>query len=259
MLRTGAFLSPHLWLVSSLMLDFVPGRVCVSCNVSPVLDFRTSEQCLVSTASVTVLMRWSFGKSAIRVACWCFSAGLLAESGPGQGYIQLLVVLDQGCVAIVEDQVSQWGVQVVGLGKAVPCGRPVDHAVLHIPIHTVMGKKSHVFLRRQQRWLKPANHVTHTTEQAKEPLWVWLSLIKKVPSLRPFSSSSASFRFIFPTYQLLSSWWVSSARVYGLEDFTKKKIPFIESLCLWGFTKFTLEMSARPLVVGCCYCSPLAR
>lgn len=193
------------------------------------------EQCLVSRASVTVLMRWSFGKSAIRVACWCFSAGLLAESGPGQGYIQLLVVLDQGCVAVVEDQVSQRGVQVVGLGKAVPCGRPVDHAVLHIPVHTVMGgKKRQLFMRRQQRWLKPANnHVTHTTEQAKEPLWVWLSLIKKVPSLRPFNSSSASFRFIFPTYQLLSSWWVSSARVYGLEDFTKKKNSFIESLC-WG-------------------------
>lgn len=58
---------------------------------------------------------------------------------------------------------------------------------------------------------------THTTEQAKEPLWVWLSLIKKVPSFLPLSSFSASFRLIPPTYQLLSSWWVSSASVYGLE------------------------------------------
>lgn len=46
-------------------------------------------------------------ESAIRVVCWCVSAGLLAESGPGQGYIQLLIVLDQRCVSIVEDQLSQ--------------------------------------------------------------------------------------------------------------------------------------------------------
>lgn len=109
--------------------------------------------CLVSLELVTVppLTRWSFGESAIRVACWCFSAGLLAESGPGQGYIQLLVVLDQGCVAIVEDQVSQRGVQVVGLGEAVPRGRPVDHAVLHIPVHTASQKKSSVCQQKQQK------------------------------------------------------------------------------------------------------------
>lgn len=74
-------------------------------------------------------------ESAIRVACWCVSAGLLAESGPGQGYIQLLVMLDQGCVAVVEDQLPQRRVEVVGLSKAIPCGRPVDHAVLHVSIH----------------------------------------------------------------------------------------------------------------------------
>lgn len=34
---------------------------------------------------------------------------------------------------------------------------------------------------------------THTTEQAKEPLWVWLSRFRKVPSLLLLSSSSASF------------------------------------------------------------------
>lgn len=62
------------------------------------------------------------------------------------------------------------------------------------------------------------NIATHTTEQAKEPFWVWLSLMRKVPSLFPFNSSSASFRLIPPTYQLLSSWWVTSARVYGLRN-----------------------------------------
>lgn len=94
-----------------------------------------------SSAHADALRLW---ESAIRVACWCFSAGLLAESGPGQGYIQLLVVLDQGCVAIVEDQLSQGGVEVVGLSKAVPHGRPVDHAVLHIPVHAALQEKSRV-------------------------------------------------------------------------------------------------------------------
>lgn len=77
-------------------------------------------------------------ESAIRLACWCVSAGLLAESGPGQGYIQLLVVLDQGCVAVVVDQLSQRRVEVVGLSKAVPRGRPVDHAVFHVSVGAAM-------------------------------------------------------------------------------------------------------------------------
>lgn len=79
-------------------------------------------------------------ESAIRMVCWCVSAGLRAESGPGQGYIQLLVVLDQGCVSVVEHQLSQRRVQVVGLSKAEPCGCPVDHTVLHIPVHTARDK-----------------------------------------------------------------------------------------------------------------------
>lgn len=96
------------------------------------------------SGAVAKLTCKGFGRCGLRVACWCSSAGLLAESGPGQGYIQLLVVLDQGRVAIVEDQVSQRGVQVVGLGKAVPRGRPVDHAVLHIPVHTALQGRSRV-------------------------------------------------------------------------------------------------------------------
>lgn len=62
---------------------------------------KTITLCIPSANTVKL---W---EGAIKVACWCVSAGLLAESGPGQGYIQLLVVLDQGCVSIVEDQLSQ--------------------------------------------------------------------------------------------------------------------------------------------------------
>lgn len=171
-------------------------------------------------------------ESAIRVACWCVSAGLLAESGPGQGYIQLLVVLDQGCVAVVEDQLPQGRVEVVGLSEAVPCGRPVDHAVLHVSIHAAtegFGSLSIyvawcddgvclVWIIHADNGLDvPPNKtwvcLTYTTEQANDPLWVWLSLMRKVPSLFPLSSSSASLRLIAPTYQLLSSRSSLSARV----------------------------------------------
>lgn len=192
---------------------------------------------------VLVFLSWAAGweraRPGLHSAAGCVGSGMCGDSG-GPG----LWARSTGCRA--RQSRTPWT-------SCRSCSASHPHS------HCYGGKKGHVFMRGQQSWLKPANNsVTHTTEQAKEPLWVWLSLIKKVPSLRPFRSSSASFRFIFPTYQLLSSWWVSSARVYGLEDFTKKKKPFIESLCLWGFTQFTLEISLLPPVVGCFYCSQVA-
>lgn len=71
---------------------------------------------------------------------WCLSAGLLAESRPGQRYIQLLVVLDQGRVAIVQDELPQRRVLVEGLSEAVACGCSVDHTMLHTPVHTARDK-----------------------------------------------------------------------------------------------------------------------
>lgn len=89
---------------------------------------------------------------------------------------------------------------------------------------------------RREKWYKfgtpVVSGVTHTTEQAKEPFWVWLSLIRKVPSLLPLSSSSASFRLILPAYQLCSSWWLSSAKVYGLRDVLKRRFWLVVSLTL---------------------------
>lgn len=57
----------------------------------------------------------------------------------GQIYIQLVVVLDQGDVFVVEHQVFEGRVQIVGLGKSITCGGLVDDAVLGVAVHT--GKK----------------------------------------------------------------------------------------------------------------------
>lgn len=54
----------------------------------------------------------------------------------GQVYIQLVVVLDQGDVFVVEHQVFEGRVQVVGLGESVACGRLVDDAVFGVALHT---------------------------------------------------------------------------------------------------------------------------
>lgn len=54
----------------------------------------------------------------------------------GQVYIQVVVVLDQGDVFVVEHQVFEGRVQVVGLGKSITGGRLVDDTVLGVSLHT---------------------------------------------------------------------------------------------------------------------------
>ena len=44
-------------------------------------------------------------------------------------------MLDQGGVLVVQDQLLQGAVQVVGLSKAVPRVGLVDHTVFHLSIH----------------------------------------------------------------------------------------------------------------------------
>lgn len=61
----------------------------------------------------------------------------------GKIYIQLVVVLDQGDVFVVEHQVFEGRVQIVGLGKSKACGRLVDDAVLGVTLHT--GKDREYF------------------------------------------------------------------------------------------------------------------
>lgn len=55
----------------------------------------------------------------------------------GQGDVQGVIVLHQRRVLVVQDQVLERGVEVVGLREAEAGRRLVDHAVLGVPIHPV--------------------------------------------------------------------------------------------------------------------------
>lgn len=63
------------------------------------------------------------------------SPPLLAVDGEGQRDVERVVVLDQRGVLVVQDQLLQGAVQVVGLGEAEAGARLVDDAVLHLPLH----------------------------------------------------------------------------------------------------------------------------
>lgn len=73
---------------------------------------------------------------------WCRSAkaasgspSLLAVDGKGQRDIQRIVVLDERRVLVVQHELLQGAVQVVGLRETVAGARLVDDAVLHLAIH----------------------------------------------------------------------------------------------------------------------------
>lgn len=53
-----------------------------------------------------------------------------------QPHIERVVVLDQWGLVVVQDQVFQSAVQVVGLGETIATGRAVDDTVLHLAVHT---------------------------------------------------------------------------------------------------------------------------
>lgn len=76
------------------------------------------------------------------------SSRRLCEDRVGQGYIQWVVVLDQRGVFVVQDQVFQGTIEVVGLSKSKTCGRLVNHAMLDLSIHSV-EKEEHVLCKRE--------------------------------------------------------------------------------------------------------------
>lgn len=63
----------------------------------------------------------------------------------GKIYIQLVIVLDQGDVFVVEHQVFEGRVQIVGLGKSITCGCLVDDAVLGVALHTGKKDRDHFY------------------------------------------------------------------------------------------------------------------
>lgn len=63
------------------------------------------------------------------------SPSLLAVDGEGQRDVERVVVLDQRGVLVVQDQLLQGPVQVVGLREPEPGAGLVDDAVLHLAVH----------------------------------------------------------------------------------------------------------------------------
>lgn len=64
------------------------------------------------------------------------SGGHLCVDGVGEADVERVVVLHQGRLVVVEHQVLQAAVQVVGLSEAEAAGRAVDDAVLHLVLDT---------------------------------------------------------------------------------------------------------------------------
>lgn len=63
------------------------------------------------------------------------SPSLLAVDGEGQRDVERVVVLDQRGVLVVQHQLLQRAVQVVGLGETEAGARLVDDAVFHLSVH----------------------------------------------------------------------------------------------------------------------------
>lgn len=57
-------------------------------------------------------------------------------------------MLDQRGVFVVQDQVFQGTIKVVGLSKSKTCGRLVNHAMLDLSIHSV-EKEEHALCERE--------------------------------------------------------------------------------------------------------------
>ncbi len=76
------------------------------------------------------------------------SSRLLCEDRVGQGYIQRVVVLDQRGVFVVQDQVFQGTVKVVGLSKSKTGGCLENYTMFDLSIHAV-GKEEQVLSVRE--------------------------------------------------------------------------------------------------------------
>lgn len=74
-------------------------------------------------------------KAAVVLCMGCSSGWWLGKDRVSQRDIQGVIVLHQGCVLVVQDQVLEGGVEVVGFSKPIACCRLVDHAVLGVTIH----------------------------------------------------------------------------------------------------------------------------
>lgn len=67
----------------------------------------------------------------------------MCVDGVGEAHVQGVVVLHQRGVLVVEHQLLQAAVQVVGLGESEAPRRAEDHAVLHLAVHAEDTQTEH--------------------------------------------------------------------------------------------------------------------
>lgn len=74
-------------------------------------------------------------KAAVVLCMGCSSGWWLGKDRVSQRDIQGVIVLHQGRVLVVQDQVLEGGVEVVGFSEPVARRCLVDHAVLGVTVH----------------------------------------------------------------------------------------------------------------------------
>jgi len=74
-------------------------------------------------------------KAAVAWRTGCSSGRGLGQDRVSQRDVQRVIVLHQRRVLVVQDQVLEGGVEVVGFSEAVAGRRFVDHAVLGVTVH----------------------------------------------------------------------------------------------------------------------------
>lgn len=68
----------------------------------------------------------------------------------GERDVEGVVVLDQGCLLVVEHQLLQRAVQVVGFCKAISSSSAVDDTVLHLPVCTERQHREMLMAGKQE-------------------------------------------------------------------------------------------------------------
>lgn len=91
--------------------------------------------CKASVFGFTELKSGGQMPSALAVKGVHGSPSLRAVDGEGQRDVERVVVLDQRGVLVVQHQLLQGAIQVVGLGETKAGAGLVDDAVLHLSIH----------------------------------------------------------------------------------------------------------------------------
>lgn len=128
-------------------------------------------------------------KAAVVLCVGCSSGWWLRKDRVSQRDIQGVVVLHQGRVLVVQDQVLEGGVEVVGFGEAVASCCLVDHAVLGVTVHPARERRE----SRSGACQSPdrdSKAQVGVTEAAQRYTWGWQEGLRQMGELREAQTAS---------------------------------------------------------------------